>query len=1094
MITSSDIRSTSLTGNIYLDSLTFVQAYQPGTAITYVLQGQIGDGTFGGSTWSANSAREAFASAVQRWSEVANITFVEAAGPYNGVGSAESYDWVEAFDELDPDLLGQHALPQEGTLGGFYNIATGVFTATGLMAGGLGFAAFVHETGHGLGLLHPHNDGDEPANDPVFPGVFEFSDLGDYGLNQGIYTVMSYNHGFDEIGIPSTEDFGWEMGPMAFDIAVAQQLYGANMSTRTGDTAYELPSLNAPGTGWRAIWDAGGIDTITAGDTTSDAILDLRAATLEYDWGGGGFISRITGVLGGLTIANGVVIENAIGGGGDDWFFDNSGDNRLEGGAGYDTVDYSEIYNGIDFPGFYQPLVIDLKNGLATGHGQDTLIDFEAAIGGPGDDVLIAADGVLLPNGLRDLLRDTFPNVSRENPLDLDYHFYDRSADPTIAQELGMVSVVVVATADGVYDYYSFSTDGADRIILDIDNTYNANTTIEVFDSSYNLIAKNEDGETLDPGSANFLDAYLVLDDFPENERLIVRVSSDLGNPTQLRSKYELKISLDTARVETGSSFVGSRLEGGDGNDRLIAGSGDDLLMGGLDTDTAVFEGNHDDYEVTSPDGFGYSLLVSSPAGGTDFLDNIEWLEFADGSYTWLQSDGKLVQSNAPPILASQEQRITADEDSPVQFTVEAYDPDGDPITYTPTSIASGNLTGDANGAFTYVPQQDFVGEVHFSVLVSAEGGALYQHITIDFEAVNDAPFFATSIQTLQAKPGEARELSAEATDPDGDLLTYTAGSASHGSVTGGASGQFTYTPDPAFLGTDSFTITAHDGKGGTANQTVNVTVSAIPPDTDFRLFATDGFAGEIGGSGQVFGTAGFQDIAVLDVSGTVTFDPSFNKGGDIVRLAGDAGDWQVVQSGSSAIFSDGDTFVQLPVGTTGMAVVFDDGVRSLRYDTGEASMKIGAQSFAGELVGITAPSDGTPLPTGADPDASGRLFLTGGAQVTAGGDIDVFGTTGAEQLTVTQGDFTLDPSFNKGGDTLALGQPAPDFLASVSGSGVLLDSASTDIAIPLGTAGMTLSFPAGDNRTVLFDTMLNSALVGTQEIDMTPTALAAFG
>ncbi|MCB2059883.1 MAG: hypothetical protein KDE21_05210, partial [Novosphingobium sp.] len=166
----------------------------------------------------------------------------------------------------------------------------------------------------------------------------------------------------------------------------------------------------------------------------------------------------------------------------------------------------------------------------------------------------------------------------------------------------------------------------------------------------------------------------------------------------------------------------------------------------------------------------------------------------------------------------------------------------------------------------------------------------------------------------------------------------------------------------------------------------------------------------------------------------------------------------------------------------------------SLRYDTGEASMKIGAQSFAGELVGITAPSDGTPLPTGADPDASGRLFLTGGAQVTAGGDIDVFGTTGAEQLTVTQGDFTLDPSFNKGGDTLVLGQPAPDFLASVSGSGVLLDSASTDIAIPLGTAGMTLSFPGDDDRTVLFDTMLDSALVGTQEIDMTPTALVAFG
>ncbi|MCB2072370.1 MAG: hypothetical protein H6917_02115 [Novosphingobium sp.] len=267
-----------------------------------------------------------------------------------------------------------------------------------------------------------------------------------------------------------------------------------------------------------------------------------------------------------------------------------------------------------------------------------------------------------------------------------------------------------------------------------------------------------------------------------------------------------------------------------------------------------------------------------------------------------------------------------------------------------------------------------------------------------------------------------------------------------------------------------------------------------LPSATNFRLFASDGYVGEIGGSGQVFGTAGFQDIAVLDVAGTIAFDPSFNKGGDMVRLSGNAGDWQIRQSGSSTVLSDGDTFVQIPIGTTGVSLVFDDGIRSLRFDSTEGTAKIGLQTFGSVPIEITAPADGSALPSGADADASARLFLGEGASASAGGHLDVFGTAGAEQLTVTGGAVTLDPSFNKGGDTLVLGEPAADFLASRSGSTVLLDGATTDVVIPVGIAGMTIAFPGGDERTLLFDTMLGSPLLAAQEIDTTPTALAALG
>ena len=59
--------------------------------------------------------------------------------------------------------------------------------------------------------------------------------------------------------------------------------------------------------------------------------IDLRAATLAGDDpNAGGFLSQHTGVAGGFTIANGVVIENAIGGNGNDTLIGNSAANRLK--------------------------------------------------------------------------------------------------------------------------------------------------------------------------------------------------------------------------------------------------------------------------------------------------------------------------------------------------------------------------------------------------------------------------------------------------------------------------------------------------------------------------------------------------------------------------------------------------------------------------------------------------------------------------------------------------------------------------------------------------------------------------------------------
>ena len=128
----------------------------------------------------------------------------------------------------------------------------------------------------------------------------------------------------------------------------------------------------------------------------------------------------------------------------------------------------------------------------------------------------------------------------------------------------------------------------------------------------------------------------------------------------------------------------------------------------------------------------------------------------------------------------------------------------------------------------------------------------------------------------------------------------------------------------------------------------------------------------------------------------------------------------------------------------------------------------------------------------GADPAALARLFLAEGAGVSAGGKIDIFGTASPEPVSLLSGDITLDPSFNRGGDVISFDQPATDFLANRSGSSVFLDSATTDALIPVGTAGTTLSFTEGDDRTLLFDTGISAVTIGTQQIGFDPVALAA--
>jgi Ca2+-binding RTX toxin-like protein len=272
-------------------------------------------------------------------------------------------------------LLGSMNPPDNGDEGvAQFNSADERWNAQMLQPGGFSFVTLIHEFGHGMGLAHPHDTGGGSSiMRGVEPGTVPGEDggAGAFDLNQGVNTMMSYNDGWEKspYGQPETnnEGYGWLGSLMALDIAVIQDKYGVNEEWATGNDTYVLKDENEWGvyidaatgqpaqhdvtnqlttrdgyyegesTFYSSIWDAGGVDQIVY-NGIKDTTIDLRPATLQYEYGGAGWMSYATGIYGGFTIANGATIENATSGGGKDTLVGNSANNVLNSGAGDDLI------------------------------------------------------------------------------------------------------------------------------------------------------------------------------------------------------------------------------------------------------------------------------------------------------------------------------------------------------------------------------------------------------------------------------------------------------------------------------------------------------------------------------------------------------------------------------------------------------------------------------------------------------------------------------------------------------------------------------------------------------------------------------------
>ncbi|MGO1119749.1 hypothetical protein ACTL6U_13630 [Rhodovibrionaceae bacterium A322] len=380
----ADVGVISPTGNSYIDAIMgdSVWANSGGGSpveLTYSFQtGSVRfDGVrYDGAVWESYET-EAFEVAFANFESVINVTFTQSSGDTD----------LRFFSVDEDEFLGAQYGPEgvsDDGLGIYSYIGDG-WDVNGLQQGGYGYVTVIHELGHAMGLGHPHDDG---FNTELFPGLgFDDAfDTGQFELNQGIFTVMSYNSGYDEAQ-SNNDNYGYEGTLGAFDIYALQQMYGANTSYNTGNNVYLLDDTTGKDSYWMSIWDAGGTDAISAEGSTVDSVIDIREAPLTGA-NAAGFISQAGNVTGGFTIANGVTIEQALGGEGDDTLTGNGSGNLLRGNGGGDQLFGQDGDDDLNGNQGNDTVLGEGGNDTARGGQGDDSVD-----GGAGDDSVLGDIG-----------------------------------------------------------------------------------------------------------------------------------------------------------------------------------------------------------------------------------------------------------------------------------------------------------------------------------------------------------------------------------------------------------------------------------------------------------------------------------------------------------------------------------------------------------------------------------------------------------------------------------------------------------------------------------------------------------------------------
>ena len=341
--------STTATGDVYVDGIIGGTQWASGSlTYSFPTSASYYTGFFGYGSGEQLSGFQPF-NAVQQaavtsilgmYSQVANLTFTE-------ITETSTQSATLRYAESSMPTTAWTYYPSTSSEGGdaWFNSTTHWYDNP--VVGNYAWLTIIHETGHALGLKHPQ-------------------DAGIYGSmpdnhNSLEYTVMSYRSyvgASDSQGL-TNGTWSFPQSLMMYDIAALQSMYGANYTTNAGDTVYKWDPqtgqefINGVGQAmpggnkvFLTIWDGGGHDTYDFSNYSNGVTVNLSpgawtvtSATQLANLGNGH--TAIGNIANALEFQGNTasLIENAIGGSGNDNLTGNTADNALTGGGGNDTLD-----------------------------------------------------------------------------------------------------------------------------------------------------------------------------------------------------------------------------------------------------------------------------------------------------------------------------------------------------------------------------------------------------------------------------------------------------------------------------------------------------------------------------------------------------------------------------------------------------------------------------------------------------------------------------------------------------------------------------------------------------------------------------------